>query len=182
MQAWFVLFFSAISFAGFTGGTVHGFFPDTRSSGYAVLWPATLLAVGTGALAGWGAGASMSFNSATAAWISRLAFVAYLFYAVVVLFVTSNFAVAIVHYLPAAVFLGIMFLLAYCRQGAPILLLGLLGLLFTVVAAGFQHARIGIHPRYLNYNALYHLIQGLALLLIFLAARWLIRPAATKPR
>ena len=94
----------------------------------------------------------MQFNASTAQWISRLAFVAYLLYAVVILFVTSNLAVTIAHRPPAAVFLGIMFLLGYRRQGVPIFLLGLPGLLLSVAAATFQHARSSIHPLHFNYN------------------------------
>jgi hypothetical protein len=43
------------------------------------------------------------------------------------------------------------------------------------VAAGIQQGGIGLHPVYFNHNALYHLVQGIALALIFLAARGLLR-------
>ena len=42
----FILFFAAIGFAAMTGGSVHGFFPDERTTGYAVLWSLTLIAIG----------------------------------------------------------------------------------------------------------------------------------------
>jgi hypothetical protein len=45
------------------------------------------------------------------------------------------------------------------------------GVVLTFVAAGIQQARIDLHPTWLTHNTLYHVVQGIALLLIFLAAR-----------
>jgi hypothetical protein len=38
-------------------------------------------------------------------------------------------------------------------------------------AAAAQRAKLGIDPRYLDHNALYHLLQAIALFMVFLAAR-----------
>ena len=48
---------------------------------------------------------------------------------------------------------------------------GAWGLGLTFVAAAVQQARVGLHPRYFNHNALYHLIQGAGLFLVFRGAR-----------
>jgi len=38
-------------------------------------------------------------------------------------------------------------------------------------ASALQQLHVGLHPRYFNHNALYHLIQGIALALLFNALR-----------
>ena len=98
-------------------------------------------------------------------------------YVAVILFVSQSFTVAIVYYLPAAAFLLIAFALAYRREQAGFLLAGLAGMVLTFVAAAVQQIRINLHPIYFNYNALYHLIQAFAFVLLFLAARALVKPA-----
>jgi hypothetical protein len=50
LRGWFVLFFASTGLAAFTGGTVHGFFLDVETKGYAILWPLTLVAIGITAL------------------------------------------------------------------------------------------------------------------------------------
>src|SRR5205823_6043329 len=49
--------------------------------------------------------------------------------------------------------------------------IGVAGLGLIFIAAAAQQARIALHPRYFNHNALYHLIQALALWLLFLGLR-----------
>ena len=39
-----------------------------------------------------------------------------------------------------------------------------------------QQLRVGIHPVYFNHNALYHAIQGIALVMIYMGARALSAP------
>ncbi|MGH9399050.1 MAG: DUF6962 family protein [Thermoanaerobaculia bacterium] len=40
------------------------------------------------------------------------------------------------------------------------------------IAAGIEQAGVGLHPVYLDHNALYHVIQAGALLMLFLGFRW----------
>jgi hypothetical protein len=80
-----------------------------------------------------------------------------------------------VHYLPAAVFLLAVFGSHYARRRDPPHLWGAIALLLTFAAAGVQQAQIGLHPVLFNHNALYHLIQAVALFLLFLAARGIVR-------
>jgi hypothetical protein len=90
-----------------------------------------------------------------------------------VIFVTDAFLVAIVNYLPSTLFLIVAFFAHYRAHAEVPLLVGLTGLILTLVAAAVQRAGIGF-PHF-NHNALYHLLQGVALLLIFVAARFLAR-------
>jgi hypothetical protein len=59
-------------------------------------------------------------------------------------------------------------------------LIGTIGMLLTLVAAGVQHFRISLHPHYFNHNAFYHLLQGIALFMIFVAARHFVTQSADR--
>ncbi len=83
-----------------------------------------------------------------------------------VVFVTDKFVFAIANYLPATVFLIVAFFARYQSNAVTPLAQGLAGLLLTLVAAGVQQARLAVHPTYFNHNALYHLLQAVALFLI----------------
>jgi len=70
--------------------------------------------------------------------------------------------------------LVVVFGLEYRRTRARAVLLGFLGLVLSLVASAIQQSGIALHPVYFNHNALYHVIQVVALFMIFLAARWLV--------
>jgi hypothetical protein len=70
-------------------------------------------------------------------------------------------------------FLIVAFFARYQSNAVTPLAQGLAGLLLTLVAAGVQQARLAVHPTYFNHNALYHLLQAIALFLIFRGAIFL---------
>ena len=176
-RTWFAVFFGSVGVAALAGGTVHGFFLDEKTAGARILWPVTLIAIGVSALAAWQIGARIQFPEGLARWISVGATVQFTAYGVLVLFVTQKFWIAIVNYLPAAVFLLVVLFLTYRRTRERPALVGLVGLGLTCVASGVQQAGIALHPIYFNHNALYHLIQAVALFMIFWSARWLVAGA-----
>ncbi len=180
LGAWFLLFFGATGTAAFIGGTVHGFFLDERILGAKILWAATLLAVGLAALAAWGIGARLQFPMPLAGWVEIAAAVEFASYALVVLLVNQAFVVAILDYLPAALFLMVVFGLRYRRTGERPLLAGLAGLALTFVASAIQQAGLALHPLYLTHNALHHLVQAVALFMLFWAGRCLAVAGATR--
>ncbi|NIO08208.1 MAG: hypothetical protein GTO40_09475 [Deltaproteobacteria bacterium] len=169
---WFAVFFGSVSLAAVAGGTVHGFFLDTSTLGYRVLWPLTLIAIGVTALSAWAIGARVYFSPKVAFWITVGAFILFAGYCLVVFFITQSFFVAVIHYLPATVFLTVVFLMVYWGGRETPVFIGLVGLLLTFVAAGVQQGGLSLHPIYFNHNALYHLIQAVALFMIFWTARW----------
>jgi hypothetical protein len=93
-------------------------------------------------------------------------------YSVVVMFIVQTFRVAILNYLPASIFLLVVFFLTYVRVRKGPVLIGLVGIVLTFVAAGVQQAGVVVHPIYFDHNALYHVIQAVALFMIFWSARW----------
>lgn len=166
------LFFASTAVASFTGGTVHGFFLDEQTLGYRILWPGTLIFIGVTTVAAWTIGSTILFSPRIARWIFAAAAAEFAVYSLAVLFLTPEFWLAIAAYLPAAIFLLVALSLAYYRRPQERkLLIGILGLALTLAGVFVQQAGIAIHPVYFNHNALYHLIQGVALFMIFLAAR-----------
>jgi hypothetical protein len=176
LRRWWIVLFASIGAGAFFGGTVHGFFLDERTLGHRVLWPATLLALGVTSMAMWFVGATAALQEPRATWLRRAAIAALVAYASVVIFVDSRFLVAIAMYLPATVFLLVTLCVLYARQRTRALAIGIAGLLLTFAAAAVQQLRIAVHPIYFNHNALYHVIQGVALAMIYVGARWLTSP------
>ncbi len=174
LRVWFSIFFGSLGLAALIGGSVHGFFRETDGDGYAILWRATLLAIGMAALAAWVIGARIQFSETVVQWILVVAAAEFLGYSIVVLFDAQVFWIAIANYLPATVFLFIVFFLAYQRTRERPPLVGSMGLALTFVASWVQQRGIALHPVYFDHNAFYHLIQAAALFMIFWAARWFV--------
>jgi hypothetical protein len=169
-----ILFFASVAVAALIGGTFHGFFFDPRTPGARRVWGATLLAAGVTTLAAWAVGARIQFAAAGARWIEGVALAAFAGYVGLVATGIETYTLVVANYLPAAAFLLVVLLLAYRRTRARPLLAAALGLGATFLAAATRSAGLGVHPRYFNHNALYHVIQAGALYLLFVGARWLV--------
>ncbi len=178
LRIWYAVFFGSISVAGIAGGTVHGFFLDIETLGNQILWPLTLVAIGVTALAAWVIGARIYFSPKVAGWVSIVAATQFAGYCLIVLLITQLFTIAMINYLPAVIFLTIVFTVIYIQARERKVLIGLVGFLLTFIAAGVQQGGIALHPTYFNHNALYHLIQAIALFLIFWAATWWVKVRA----
>ena len=179
-RRWWALFFAAIAAAAAAGGTVHGFLLASESRARAVLWPATLIALGAAALAAWALGARLLLLARAVRLLTGAAAAQFALYAGVVLWGAGTFALAVFNYLPATLFLLLALAVRCRRHRERAAGTALAGMALTVAAAAVQRAGIGLHPRWFNHNALYHLIQAAALALIFAGARRLgaPRPAA----
>jgi len=177
----FALLFASAGVAALAGGTVHGFFLRESALG-AILWRIVLLAVGLTALAGWSIGGRLLFPERTARLVEVLAAVECAAYTFVVLAIDQSFWIAIANYAPSVFFVAFSFLVAYRRHGEGPLLAGLVGLLLMIAGAIVQRLSVAVHPAYFNHNALFHVIQMAAFLLVFLAGRHLVAvpPAAER--
>jgi hypothetical protein len=173
-RSWIILFFAFTALAALFGGTVHGFFVGDADGIGRVLWKLSMLAIGATALAAWAVGGRLLLDRDGADRLVAVASGLAAVYAAVILFVNDAFWVAIVGYLPAAAFLFAGFLRDAVRERASWARLGASGLALSFVAAALQQLRIAVHPVYFNHNALYHLIQAVALALVFMACRGLL--------
>ncbi|MGH7845470.1 MAG: DUF6962 family protein, partial [Candidatus Binatia bacterium] len=171
-RSWFILFFCSIGVATLAGGTVHGFFLDPETIGYRILWPLTLVAGGLAALATWAIAARLWLSEKTARRLITLAMVEFVAYCAAVLLYSQEFYIAIANYLPPTLLLLMIFHKLYRHMRIRELRSGTIGLVLTFVAAGVQQGRIALHPVYFNHNAVYHVIQAVALFMIFRAAHW----------
>lgn len=172
LRNWFFLFFVSIAISALTGGIVHGFFNDRQTLGYTTLWPATLIAIGFTAFTIWVIASHISFSTELTQRITRIAALSFLVYCFIVVFFVQAYLIAIVYYLPAVVFLLIIMTLAYRRYRANRILVAIFGLVLGLIAAVIQQGKIGLHPVYFNHNALYHVVQSVALFMIFLGSLW----------
>jgi hypothetical protein len=166
----FIVFFLSLALASAVGGTVHGFFEDPSTSGHRVLWTLTLFAIGVTAFSGTRISALLVFHAPVVLAISRAAALLFVSYCLVILLVSDRFLVAIINYLPVVLFLAWALLIAYGRSRRSPFLIGFAGVCVMLVAAGVQQAKLGIHPRYFNHNAVYHVLQGIGLAMLFLPA------------
>jgi hypothetical protein len=175
VRFWFVVFFASVAVASALGGTVHGFFPDASSPGRAIFWRASLLSILVTSLAAWNISAILELDERGATLVRRLAIAQLAVFSLIVLSISSKFYIAILAYLPSTLILMFALASTYRRRREPAIGWGVAGLALTLVAAAVQQLRIGFHPVYFNHNALYHVIQGVALGMIFVAARTISR-------
>jgi hypothetical protein len=161
-RAWLLVFFVSIAAGALFGGISHGFFPDD-SNGAQVIWVATMLAIGVTSLACWNLAAEVLRGRWMA--LRAVALGGLIGYAALVVCGFRAYRLVIINYLPAAMFLLIACVIAW-RRGERALHWAALGLVLTFVAAGIQVIRVALPP--LDHNTLYHLVQALALLLIYI--------------
>jgi hypothetical protein len=171
-RQWLVVLFLSLAAGAFLGGTSHGFFPDAEFLGQDLLWPATMIALGVTAMAAWNVGAALVFPQRLVRQVTVLSSIAFGIYCGYILLVTQVFTVAIIFYLPASLFLLVAFAVVAYRTRSWNALAGVCGIMLTFVAAGIQQAKVTLHPDFLTYNTLYHLVQLAGLWLIFLGGRW----------
>lgn len=171
LRGWSAAFFAAASIASVAGGTDHGFFRrDGRESGHDLLWATSLLAIGAAALALVGFGAVIGLSRTSARRLITITAVVGVAYALAVVVGWRSFLIAIVAYVPAALFLLAILIRQYARHRDRASLLGIAAVVLALIAAAVQQGEIGIHPR-LGHNAFYHLIQGVSFAVFLGAAR-----------
>lgn len=164
----FQLLFVSVAVAALAGGAVHGYFPDETAAVPRGLWLTTLLALGVTAALMAALAARMASPGTAAVNIVVPLGVALGAYAGAVILLTREFVVAIVAYLPAALFLVAVLWRDRRHAGA---VAGLLGVALVLVGAAGQQAGIGLHPVHFDHNALYHVVQMVALYLLYRCAR-----------
>lgn len=152
---------------------MHGFFEYSTSPARTVLWTATLLSILVTSFATWTIAAILQLRPPASQWVQRFALAQVLVLTLVILFVSDAFLIAIVAYLPATVFLLVSFWMTYQRRRSAALGWGIVGLVLTFLGAAVQQLKLAVHPVYFDHNALYHLIQFVALWMIYRAARWI---------
>ncbi len=176
LRWWFVLFFAATGIAALLGAIAHGFIADPTYPIYRLLWVAIFGAIGIAAVASWAIGTVIALPAALAKSITTAVVASFSVYLLVVIFVSQSFAVAVIYYLPAALFLLAALIIAQMRGGVKAPMPAMAGILLSFFAAYVQQAEFSLASLHLTHNALYHIVQAIALLLIFIGAMQLIQP------
>jgi uncharacterized protein DUF6962 len=165
------LVFAGLALSSLTGGSYHGFFPGKTESpaGWAV-WVTTMLILGVAASLAWIFFLLLCGFRDPRLMVPPVA-VAFLVYAYVVLRVDHRFRVSALFSVPPVLAVLVLMLARAVREryGNAILASAAIGLMLA--AAVLQQLRVGLHPVWFNHNALYHLLEGIALAMLFAALR-----------
>jgi hypothetical protein len=159
-----------------TGGTYHGFFPgsaDVPGGGWAV-WIATMLILGVAASLTWiffflvlsGGGRGPGLRVVVA-----VVTAAFLVYAYVVVRVDHSYRISAIASAPGVVAVLVLMLARAVRDGHRNAMLASAAIGLMLAAAVLQQLHVGLHPVWFNHNALYHLLEGIALAVLFVALR-----------
>ena len=177
-----ITFFATTAAASLAGAALHGLTTDRSDPRRRALWRLSLGSIGMAGLSSWWLGARLSLGRGKASIVEGGATVVHIPYLAAVLRSDQPFWVAILSYLPGAVFLGgsLVSRLRDRHRRRPAAL-GLAGLGVTFAAAGVQVAKVGVGRRF-DHNALYHAMQAIGVALFFRAAKgWLAASSGQPP-
>ncbi len=169
-RRWFVIVLWAIAVSSLLGSISHGFIPEENGQLGALIWRSTLMLIGPAALGLCMLACLLLFRPGTVERARALALVMLGIYVGLVLFEYHEFAIALLLYLPATIMLLAGFLVRW-RQGQSFAMDGAIAMVLTLVAGLLQYLHVDLHPVYFNHNALYHVIQGIALYFLYRAGR-----------
>ncbi len=174
LSIWFTILFASVGIAAAMGGTIHGFLHEDNLS-HSIFWKGSLICIGVSALSAWMIGARIILSLTGQKIVSALSTVNFAIYFGYILFFNHDFLVAVVNYLPSAVFLLIAFLKIYRQTLHKLAFYAVTGLILTFIAAAVQQLEIGLNDKYFGHNALYHVVQAICLYFVFRGATFIVR-------
>jgi hypothetical protein len=162
---------AGLASAAFWGAVFHGFFPmKTETWPGFIAWIPVSLSIVLAAAALLESGLRVLSPGSGERTRRRLVAVYGATFAAVVLLVDESFGSIVLFYAPALlVFLVAATVRAIRDRGGWISTA--LGLGLSAVAAMLQQFGVAIHPVYLDHNALYHLVQAVALVMLYAGLR-----------
>ena len=174
LSIWFTILFASVGIAAAMGGTIHGFLHEDNSS-HSIFWKGSLISIGVSALSAWMIGARIILSPTGQKIVSALSTVNFAIYFGYILFFNHDFLVAVVNYLPSAVFLLIAFVKIYRQTLHKLAFYAVTGLILTFIAAAVQQLEIGLNDKYFGHNALYHVVQAIGLYFVLRGATFIVR-------
>ena len=162
----------ALASAALGGALFHGFFPaGTTTLSGSLAWKPVALSILIAAATMLDLGISLLLPQVAPAVRRSLVLVYSGAFAAVVMLLDDSFTSIVQFYVPT---LG-LFLLAAAQQAVRSQSVGwrliLCGLLLSVTAALLQQARVALHPVYFDHNAVYHVVQAVAVIFLYLGWR-----------
>ncbi len=102
-------------------------------------------------------------------------------FALVVVLLDESFTTIVRFYVPALLFLLVMASVRAARVGGGWTLIAV-GLASSAGAAVLQQMRVALHPVYFDHNAVYHVVQAVALVILYIGFERVARSAVSSPR
>ncbi len=165
----------SVAIAAAAVGIMHGFCPNEESTGHCFLWPLTLLSAGWSCSAGLRLAAHVH-GLATSHRLALLDRIWYAVYATLVLVRFRHFSMVIVRGSPAAILLCAAFANYAARRNRQAGGFGLSAIALSGLSALVHRKRITLHPRLMTPDAGAHVLQGVALICLSMAAKLLGEP------
>jgi hypothetical protein len=170
IKFWAIAFF-VIALAAITGGTCHGFAKHLSGSVYNFLWKITLYAVGASTLFMLSAAAHATLTGTARRILIILAWVQFCAF-IILIARTSDFKYVIYDYVPAMILILALCVYRWSSQFSPWMIAGIF---VSFTAAGIQLSGFTVHKHF-NHNDLYHVIQMVAMYLLYRGGRLLKSP------
>jgi len=163
-----VVVVGGLASAAFWGAIFHAFFPaNTATPSGFIVWMAVALSILVVAAALLELGLRI-LTPRLAPLLRRSIVVTYAVgFAAVVLFVDESFSTIVRFYAPALVFFLIVAVRQAIRTRSAAWWLIAVSFIISGAAALLQQANVSIHPVYFDHNAVYHVLQGIALVLLY---------------
>jgi hypothetical protein len=154
--------------AALFGAFFHAFFPAKTSTAPGRLaWAPVVLSIALVAATLLRLALSLLMPRLPSGLARALVLVYALTFAAVALLVDHSFTSIVRFYGPVLLLVLIAAVLQWTRTKSLGWALVAGGLALSVVAALLQQAGVSIHPQYFNHNAVYHVVQGIALVLLY---------------
>jgi membrane-associated HD superfamily phosphohydrolase len=168
-----VLLFWALAVAALLGFVAHAFVPNQTTGLFAVLWRILLLSLAVAGSATWSAAGLLWPRLGVQRAAVQLAGISLIVFAALIVLNVRHWAegygIALFSYAPAMLFLLTSFAGAARWNQRSRSIVGIIGVLLSFAAAVVQQSPWSIGP--LDHNALYHVIQAVGLVLIFVGLR-----------
>lgn len=163
---------AGLASAAFWGAVFHAFFPGdtTTTAGFLAWVPVSLsIMVVASVLLALGLRLLVPLMSHG---VRRLLTGAYAAaFTAVVLFVDQSYGTIVRFYAPTLILFLVASLWHASRGGGWPWWLLAIGVVISILAAVMQQMRISLHPTYFDHNAVYHVLQGIALVLLYVGFR-----------
>ena len=163
---------AALASAAFWGAVFHAFFPagTTTASGF-IAWIPVSLSIVVAAATMLGLALLLLVPGLPPRGLRAVVAAYAAVFAGVVVLVDESFTSIVRFYVPALLLFLVGAAWRAIRRRGPGWSLIALGLIMSAGAAVLQQAKVSIHPEHFDHNAVYHVVQCLALVFLYLGFR-----------
>jgi uncharacterized protein DUF6962 len=171
----------ALASAALWGAIFHAFFPaGVTTLGGSIVWKAVALSIVVAAATMMDLGLRLLLSRLSTQSRSAVVLTYAVAFAFVVMLLGDSFTRIVYFYAPTLLLLLLAAARQVFRSGTDGWSLILSGLLLSALAAMLQQARVALHPVYFDHNAVYHLVQSVAIVFLYLG--WRRAPDTMKAR